>query len=288
MVLTSYFGADGCRAGWATLEIRTDGSLDASVFHTFSEVIKRVEHSGLTLVDIPIGLADGLGIKRRRCDVEARSLLGKSGSSVFPTPVREAARASTYEEAQLVQRERAGFGLSRQTWAITPKIREVDEIMTARPGLQERVRESHPEVCFKVLNGLHSLVWSKNTYFGVRERLRLLSPWLGDLEAYMLSLSASFWRAGISADDLVDAAVLALHARLASETGLVSIPPEPEVDEMGLRMEIVHANPRGAADDEHGKVNAGVGWGISAGAKEKGWWRRLLATSNRLPTPCAS
>ena len=52
-------------------------------------------------IDMPIGLSDD---GARACDVAARRLLGRAGSSVFPTPVRAVLATDDYAEARAVSR----------------------------------------------------------------------------------------------------------------------------------------------------------------------------------------
>jgi len=80
---------------------------------------------------------------RRRADDEARRLLRARPSAVFPAPVREALTAPTCAEANALSRElTGGRGLSRQSYALAPKILEVDPIALA----DERIFEVHPEL----------------------------------------------------------------------------------------------------------------------------------------------
>ncbi|MBP1156496.1 putative RNase H-like nuclease [Paenibacillus sp. PvR052] len=83
--------------------------------------------AGLLLIDMLIGLA--AATEPRRCDVLARQLLklGRA-SSIFPAPVREVLTASDYVDANALQRRVSGRGLSRQSWALVPKIRSLDEL----------------------------------------------------------------------------------------------------------------------------------------------------------------
>lgn len=81
----------------------------------------------LLAIDIPIGLLDGT----RACDTAARKLLGQPrGSSVFPSPCRAAIQVASYGDACDANELRTGRKLSRQTWGIAPKIKQVDDAMT--------------------------------------------------------------------------------------------------------------------------------------------------------------
>src|SRR5262249_47773408 len=123
----------------------------------------------IVAVDIPIGLPDS---GSRACDIAARRVLGpKQGSRVFPPPVRAALAGSSYTACCQLSREACGKAISRQAHAILPKIREVDAAMN--PALQTRVREAHPEVSFRVLQG-HPLEHSKKAFAGRNERHAIL------------------------------------------------------------------------------------------------------------------
>ena len=69
----------------------------------------------------------------RKCDIEARRRLGPRGSSVFPTPVRLSLEAVNYTAACLASYESCGKRLSKQAFALVPRIREVDEILALGP-----------------------------------------------------------------------------------------------------------------------------------------------------------
>src|SRR6266446_8004885 len=152
-------GVDGCRAGWVAASDR-----GARLYPTFAEIV--AQRFELVLIDVPIGL---LRSGPRRCDLQARNLLGARRSSVFPAPGRRLLRARRY-----------GRQCSIQLWNILHKIREVDEAMTLR--LQRRVREAHPEVSFALLNGA-PLRFAKKSADGEAERRRLLRPIFGEIPA---------------------------------------------------------------------------------------------------------
>jgi hypothetical protein len=117
-------------AGWELFLAGRD--LPIAVFGTSMVELWRaagnVTHIEVVAVDMPIGLSDN---SSRRADVEARKLIGPRRSSVFPTPVRGALDGETYEEASALSRELTGKGLSKQTFALKPRILEID----AQPGV---------------------------------------------------------------------------------------------------------------------------------------------------------
>jgi predicted RNase H-like nuclease len=100
--------------------------------------------------------------------------------------------------------------------------------------LQERVVESHPEVCFAMLNGGRPLSANKKTPAGRSERELLL--------ASLYNEPPATWPVppGAARDDLYDAAVLARTAARVAAGIAARIPTIPETDARGLRMEIVY------------------------------------------------
>ena len=116
-------GLDGCRGGWMMVRLDTT---NRQISVDFAPTWQTLDFSGLALaaVDMPIGLADR---GPRACDLAARKALSpKRGSSVFPTPCRQTLSAKSYEDALSINRRILGRGLTKQSWAIAPKIREVD------------------------------------------------------------------------------------------------------------------------------------------------------------------
>jgi predicted RNase H-like nuclease len=65
---------------------------------------------------------------------------------VFSSPCRAALLAKDYRQACEANQPRTGRKLSRQSWCICPKIKEVDDAIS--PSTQEWASEVHPEVSF--------------------------------------------------------------------------------------------------------------------------------------------
>ncbi|MDY7081479.1 MAG: DUF429 domain-containing protein, partial [Halobacteria archaeon] len=187
------------------------------------------------LVDVPIGLRnDG---EPRECDTEARKRV--RSSTVYPTPSRPAVYESTYEEAkERNENVTGGTSLSTQTWAITPFIRELDEIFDEYEAAKGVIRESHPELCFWALKG-ERVETKKNTQEGYQERVRILEgveDEVGNVaERAVQRYEGGGGASGVSNDDVLDALVLAVTARGELDT----FPDIPPTDARGLAMEIV-------------------------------------------------
>ncbi len=236
-------GVDGCRSGWFAVSLGRSGAWETHVYPDFAELWAAHRTASMILVDIPIGLRDD-GPGERSCDREARRLLGHPrGSSVFPAPCRAALSASSHAEASRINRERSGRGLSIQSWGIAPKIRQVDRLMLAstadRGAIRRIVREVHPEVLFRALNGARPLRHGKKHREGARERLDILRRTYPRTDAIVDDALQRWLRREVARDDILDALAAALTAQ-GDPAGLATLPVTPPVDAAGLRMEIVY------------------------------------------------
>ena len=128
-------GADGCRAGWVVISKDLDtGDISWHFCEKANWMINGKHPPIILTIDIPIGLPT---TGSRLCDVQARHLLGPGrGSSVFPAPIRPVLKAETYMEACNIRFQTEGKKMSVQAWAIIPKIREVDDIVSQYPDIQ--------------------------------------------------------------------------------------------------------------------------------------------------------
>ena len=123
--------------------------------------------------------------------------------------------------------------MSRQSCAIIPKIREVDESITR--SLQRRVVEVHPEVCFYEMNRQLPIVEAKRKAAGRRRRVQLLEKvWRVRLSDIIESRPR-----GAARDDILDAMAACWTAERVLKRRAILIPEEPPRDSKGLRMEIV-------------------------------------------------
>ncbi len=225
-------GVDGCRAGWVIAEAEADvREPDFRVVPDLSEVFADIR--AVVVIDIPIGLPEA---SPRQCDLEARRLVGKRGSSVFPAPMRAALDGwEDYLRACDLNQAACGKMLWKQTFAILRKIRDVDHLMS--PELQARVREGHPEVTFRVLAGA-PLDFNKSSREGKADRLRILAN-LG-VRFDPTAERDTIGRSRVAEDDIIDAVAMLVSARRIL-LGREMVLPTGSVyrDRRGLRMEIV-------------------------------------------------
>lgn len=231
-------GVDGCPAGWV-VALRQAGSSEfvLRVVGSISEVWGGDVRPRVVGIDIPIGLFDEALPGGRECDKKARKLLGEPRArSVFSPPARPALRARTYREAVRLNRASSshGIGMSRQTYGILPKIRQVDELVT--PRRQRSLVEVHPELVFRELNDRRALVEPKKSAAGLRRRIRLLERRYGRGVAKLVEEHRS---SRVARDDIVDAMAACWTAERVLEEKEFRLPSKPPRDARGLRMEIV-------------------------------------------------
>lgn len=211
----SVVGVDGCRAGWIAIALGDAGQADGYFVERLDELLDVIRDVQAVAIDIPIGLPSG---GRRRADIEARRLLGPRRSSVFDAPVRAAVTAATHAEASAISRELTGQGLSRQSFALAPKILEAERWSAAAPI---SVWEVHPEVSFAIMIG-HPAESPKSTWSGLRERQRALER----AGIRLADIGPAGRKAG--ADDVLDAAAAAWSAARLRRGDGISLPDPPE------------------------------------------------------------
>ena len=211
-----------------------------TILKSIRELSGYLDEAKLALLDIPIGLR-GRNPDERLCDKGARALLGPArASSVFPGPSRYALECSSYEAASAKNRECTGRGLSKQSWAIAPKVREVDAFLQQEEQ-RHKIREMHPEICFWALNGRRPMEHNKKTTEGYEQRIALLTEFLPGARKIVETALSQYPRKQLARDDIVDALVGAVTASLPGI--LQTIPSMPEIDDAGLTMEIVYRTP---------------------------------------------
>ena len=240
-----FLGVDGCRGGWLAIKIALDNRWEVRLFKKFSHLWEKYGEAFLILVDIPIGLRQGSEEKgsrerqERRCDKEARKLLGNRRSCVFRVPCRPAVYAGSYDEAIARNERLTGTRIFKATYNLVGKIREVDEFQAANPQAREQVREMHPELCFWSLNDCRPLQYSKTKEDGYLERLQLLQSIYPLSETILNHTLSSYPRKKVKKDDILDALCGAITAKIGRES-LTAIPNQPERDSEGLPMEMVY------------------------------------------------
>ena len=210
-------GIDACRTGWVAVVLETDAPVRALVAATLAEIAGAVPGAQGFGVDIPIGLPSA---GRRLADVEARTLVGPRRNSVFFTPVRAALLAQTHAEATRISHELTGQGISRQAYALGPKLLECERW---RGEVDVPVWEVHPEVSFTLLLGQPPRS-SKKTWDGMVQRREALAA----AGIHLDRLGPAGRQAAV--DDVLDAAVVAWSVQRLLVGEGHSLPDPPELD----------------------------------------------------------
>ncbi len=224
-------GVDGCRAGWLVVGASLDlsGEFGHLSWSLELEAASFID-ADLVAIDMPMGLAaDG----PRACDQQARALLGSRRSSVFASPVRAALGAIDYPEACGLSFAVSGRKLSKQTYNLLPKIRQLDQLLLADPRRSDRVHEVHPELAFSQWNAGEPMAHAKKTAAGAAQRQALVEDKFPGLAR---KIRAGVARSQLADDDILDAiACLWSARRLFTQEALVL---GGERDGCGLPMRI--------------------------------------------------
>jgi predicted RNase H-like nuclease len=232
--MTVVAGIDGCRGGWLCLvHDRSTHSIRSHILTRIGEFRSLRPRPDAAFIDIPIGLPDA---GPRTCDIEARRMLGHPrGTSVFPAPLRPMLNAESYPQACRIGQLADGRKLSRQTWNIIPKIREVDDFLRLQKAWPSRFHETHPELAFAIWNGGRAMTHSKKTPAGRTEREALVrSAFEGEMERAVASLPRRLF----VFDDLLDAFAAVWSAGRWALGQTLGLPLDPPCDSRGLPMAI--------------------------------------------------
>lgn len=222
-------GIDGCGPRWVAIVREVGSTALSAVVLTTADLAAQAWD--LAAIDIPIGLPDK---GARKADLLARKFIGPRASSVFPCPIRPSLAAASWQEACAITKAQDGRNISQQSYAILPKIREVDACVRAE-GLQDRLFEIHPEVCFAALAGRH-LEYPKRDLRGHQERRALIAAHFG-VDAFE-QVTQQLPKRGVAPDDIADAFAALWSAERIFAGVATRLPEEGQVDDVGLPMQI--------------------------------------------------
>ena len=225
-------GIDGSKGGWVCVSGYENNfkELKFEKLKEFNDI--KSKDFNLVLVDIPIGLDINLKKGGRIVDKLARKELLTNKSSIFNAPSRLVLEAKNYEEANKINKNK-GMGLSKQSWNLVKKIKEVDEFI--RNSNKTAIFESHPEIIFQVMKKDKVSTKKKNDE-GIIERRNLLEK-NGFNKIFLeknLSAKDSFYKK----DDFIDACSLFWSANRAIAKTEVKIPNDIVLDSEGIIMQI--------------------------------------------------
>ena len=225
-------GIDGSKGGWVCVSGYENNfkELKFEKLKEFDDI--KSKDFNLVLVDIPIGLDIDLKKGGRIVDKLARKELLTNKSSIFNAPSRLVLEAKNYEEANKINKNK-GMGLSKQSWNLVKKIKEVDEFI--RNSNKTIIFESHPEIIFQAMKRDKVSTKKKNDE-GIIERTNLLEK-NGFNKVFLeknLSAKDSFYKK----DDFIDACSLFWSANRAIAKTEIKIPNDMVLDSEGIIMQI--------------------------------------------------
>jgi len=225
-------GIDGCKSGWMIFYYQ-DGQYHFRLIPTISDAIYLFEVSYKIFIDIPIGLSSKNYL--RQIEKQMRKLLKNRSSTIFNPPCREALHQVDYKSANLINRQITGKGLSKQAFNIGDKIEEVDDFLKTSRSFQ--LIESHPEICFKMLQR-KLLLSKKNTSEGQLERRKIITGFSPELDMTIERALKSYSKSKTQPDDIIDAAVLCLSAQISLSYNSLTWKDHVFKDEMGINVKI--------------------------------------------------
>jgi predicted RNase H-like nuclease len=199
--LVKVAGIDGTKDGWVAI-VLDDGRFVADhVMRPIETDFSEVADATVLAIDVPIGFGP------RKADAAAREFLTGAASTVFTTPSEEILKAPFGP----------GLGVSAQAHALGQRILHVTEFARSDP----RIREVHPEVSFRAMNG-EALRNRKKSAGGALERITILRR----IGIHLDDLGGA---ASVPLDDVLDAAAVAWSAHRIA-TGIArSLPDPPEI-----------------------------------------------------------
>ncbi|MFE0513405.1 DUF429 domain-containing protein [Streptomyces sp. NPDC058964] len=219
-------GIDACgKLGWTGIRL-SDGAYAGSLVELrIDSLIGRSAGVRVIAVDMPLGLVEK---GWRTADLAARALLGPRRSSVFLVAPRSVWQEPGYGAAADLCERLTGSRLSRQAWALSPKLTEARACWVA----DRRIHEVHPEVSFRTLAGGVPLSHSKKSWRGQNERRSLLAR-------AGIVLPDSLGEADrVPPDDVLDAAAAAWSAHRIALGIAGRVPETPQRDAEDRAVEI--------------------------------------------------
>ncbi|MGW5268731.1 DUF429 domain-containing protein [Rhodococcus sp. NPDC003994] len=211
-------GVDGAAGRWV-VAVLAEGAVRLHLADTPADVLRTTADCAVVGVDMPLVVPVD---RTRDSEVALRAFLGPARSSLFPTPVADAVRASSYEEACAASRARTGKAISKQAWFLCRHILDWSAALGASPD-RNRVVEVHPESSFRAL--------APEVAFGSKKRARGLAQRLTALDAVVdpaaVLEATAVLDDGPALDDVLDAVAAAWSARRWRDGEALTFGPSP-------------------------------------------------------------
>ena len=232
-----YLGIDGYLNGWCCCIIQNE--LSIQLYDNIDSVLNTFKSAKSIFIDIPIGLSSRNF--DREIDKEIRKLIpNKIKSSVFTPPCREALKMKKYHEANIINKEITGKGISIQSWNLNKKINEVDEFLINNKNSIEIVHESHPELCFFKSNQSVPLTSNKKTKDGILERIKILKKEIPEINDIISNTIKNNKPNRIKIDDILDSIILAICSKNWKKNGSRIIHQLTNKDEKDIPISIYY------------------------------------------------
>ena len=225
-------GIDGSHAGWISVIRQIDKENYYKLVFSKDLSVLCNDRINLVLIDMPVGLDKKIVTGGRIVDKLARKKLIKRKSSIFNAPSRLTLKAKNYQEANKINKKQ-GLGLSKQSWNLIPKIKELEILM--QQNNRPLIFESHPEISFQEMNN-KELNYSKKERLGIEERKKILES--NGFEIEFLNKHLQEKNRNFKHDDFLDACAISWSALRVSKNKNKNIPEKGVKDEKGILMQM--------------------------------------------------
>lgn len=226
-------GVTPCPAGWLVLPGKLAGvtvvAEEAFVLRQLVEVLDYRPKFDFGALNIPFGYPEYPNVQYRRCDQEARAMVGWPRMvSLRPVPSRAALFAKSRKEA-----------LAIEPWLTRNDFRHFRWMKEAATEIQPFHSRSYysanPDLSFQHMNEDRPLTTSPYHEEGRVERLELIRSKLPGVDEVVSRVPPD----GAGQVHMYEAAALLWTARRASGRAISRLPADPEWDEAGMRVELV-------------------------------------------------
>lgn len=226
-------GVTPCPGGWLVLPGRLAGvtvvAEEAFVLKTLVDVLDYRPKFDYAAVNVPFAFPEHPNQLYRRCDKEARAMLGWPRLvGIRPVPSRAALFARSRKEA-----------LAIEPWLTKNDFRHWRWLKEAATEIQpfhgRSFYSANPDLSFQHMNGDEPLTTSPYHDDGRVERLELIRSKLPGVEDVVTRVPPE----GAGQIHMYEAAAMLWTARRASGRAISRLPLDPEWDPAGIRLEIV-------------------------------------------------
>ena len=233
-----YGGIDGCKYGWILMKSDQRNIQFGGIFQSVKDLLEANQDLDRILIDMPIGLSSKGYL--RTVDALLRKELQGRHSTVFNVPARASLAAKTHKEASQINQIIEGKKISIQSFFISKKIAELDNLLINRPTLKNKFIESHPELCFKYLNKGTTVLSKKSTKEGIQERLAILKKYDPRIDNLYREVEGQTKKKFVKRDDIIDAICLCLANQLSGKDKMQFIVDPLIEDAVGIRMRVAY------------------------------------------------